>query len=103
MQLPGLPRWASEADVSILRDARPTDARLEERGDKTMGNQMARGLFEVAHVYRAVYDLRTSYDRRSNLTVAGAIAYGEVLLHRDSATTCVLGCDRASGRRPAAS
>jgi len=29
-----------------------------------------RELFEVAHVYRAVYALRTAYDRKSVLTVS---------------------------------
>lgn len=36
-----------------------------------------RELFEVAHAYRAVYALRTAYDRKSFLTVSAAIAYGE--------------------------
>jgi len=39
-----------------------------------------RELFEVAHAYRAVYALRTAYDRKSVLTVSAAIAYGELAL-----------------------
>ena len=39
-----------------------------------------RELFEVAHAYRAVYALRSVYDRRPVLTVSAAIAYGELTL-----------------------
>jgi hypothetical protein len=39
-----------------------------------------RELFEVAHAYRAVYALRSAYDRQPVLTVSAAIAYGELSL-----------------------
>ena len=39
-----------------------------------------RELFGVAHAYRAVYALRTDYDRQPILTVSAAIAYGELTL-----------------------
>ena len=39
-----------------------------------------RQLFEMAHAYRAVYALRSAYDRGAVLTVSGAIAYGERIL-----------------------
>ena len=42
-----------------------------------------RELFEVAHAYRAVYALRTAYERQSVLTVSAAIAYGELILRMD--------------------
>ena len=42
-----------------------------------------RELFEVARTYRAVYALRTAYDRKSVLTVSAAIAYGELTLRMD--------------------
>ena len=38
-----------------------------------------RQLFEMAHAYRAVYALRSAYDRMPVLTVSAAIAYGERL------------------------
>ena len=45
-----------------------------------------RELFEVAHAYRAVYALRSAYDREPVLTVSAAIAYGELsLLNRTMA------------------
>jgi hypothetical protein len=42
-----------------------------------------RQLFEMAHVYRAVYALRSAYDRQPVLTVTAAIAYGERILRMD--------------------
>ncbi len=49
-----------------------------------MGNSDGgRGLFEVARAYRAVYALRTDYDRQSVMTVSAAIAYGERILRMD--------------------
>ena len=48
-----------------------------------MRNDSGRGLFELAQVYRAVYELRTAYDRQAVLTVSAAIAYGELLLRRE--------------------
>jgi len=39
-----------------------------------------RELFEVARTYRAVYALRTAYDRQPVLTVSAAIAYGELTM-----------------------
>ena len=42
-----------------------------------------RQLFEMAHAYRAVYGLRSAYDRTPVLTVSGAIAYGERILRTD--------------------
>ena len=42
-----------------------------------------RDLFEVARTYRAVYALRTAYDRQPVLTVSAAIAYGERMLRAD--------------------
>jgi hypothetical protein len=39
-----------------------------------------RQLFEMAHAYRAVYALRSAYDRQPVLTVSAAIAYGELTL-----------------------
>ena len=49
-----------------------------------MGNSDGRReLFEVARAYRAVYDLRTAFDRQPVLTVSAAIAYGELMLRAD--------------------
>ena len=49
-----------------------------------MGNSDdRRELFEVARAYRAVYALRTAYDRQPVLTVSAAIAYGELMLRAD--------------------
>ena len=42
-----------------------------------------RQLFEMAHAYRAVYALRSAYDRTPVLTVSAAIAYGERLRRID--------------------
>ena len=46
-----------------------------------------RELFEVAHAYRAVYALRSAYDRKPVLTVSAAIAYGELSLRTDRLRT----------------
>lgn len=46
-----------------------------------------RDLFEVAHAYRAVYALRTAYDRKSALTVSAAIAHAELTLRMDRLRT----------------
>jgi len=43
--------------------------------------------FEVAHAYRAVYALRSAYDREPVLTVSAAIAYGELSLRMDRLRT----------------
>ena len=40
-------------------------------------------LFEMAHAYRAVYALRSAYDRQPVLTVSAAIAHGERILRMD--------------------
>lgn len=49
-----------------------------------MGNSDGgRELFEVASAYRAVYALRTAYDRQPILTITAAIAYGELMLRTD--------------------
>jgi hypothetical protein len=45
-----------------------------------MRSKGGRETFELAQVYRAVYALRAAYDRQPVLSVAGAIAYGELLL-----------------------
>ena len=45
-----------------------------------------RELFELAQVYRAVYALRSAYDRQPVLTVSAAVAYGEELMGADSLT-----------------
>lgn len=45
-----------------------------------MPNSSGRDLFELAQVYRAVYALRTAYDRQPVLTVSAAVAYGELLM-----------------------
>jgi len=42
-----------------------------------------RDVFEVARAYRAVYALRSAYDRQPVLTVSAAIAYGALMLRRD--------------------
>jgi len=42
-----------------------------------------REVFEVVRAYRAVYALRTAYDRQPILTVSAAIAYGELMLRAD--------------------
>jgi len=44
-----------------------------------------RQLFEKAHAYRAVYALRSAYDRAPVLTVSAAIAYDERLRRVDRA------------------
>ena len=67
----------------------------ERRGvvDTETGRQVMRNcggereLFEVAHAYRAVYALRSAYDREPVLTVSAAIAYGELSLRMDRLRT----------------
>lgn len=46
-------------------------------------NDRGREVFEVARAYRAVYALRTAYDRQPVLNLSAAIAYGETLLRAD--------------------
>ena len=46
-----------------------------------------REVFEVVRAYRAVYALRTAYDRQPILTVSAAIAYGELSLRMDRLRT----------------
>lgn len=46
-------------------------------------SDVGREVFEVARAYRAVYALRTAYDRQPILTVSAAIAYGELMLRAD--------------------
>jgi len=45
-----------------------------------MSHIAAETLFHLAIAMRAAYPLRSSYDRRSSLTVELAVAYGERLL-----------------------
>jgi hypothetical protein len=53
-----------------------------------MGNSDGRReLFEVVRAYRAVYDLRSAFDRQPVLTVSAAIAYGELMLRADRPRT----------------
>ncbi len=61
------------------------DAEIGRQAMRNSGGE--RELFEVAHAYRAVYALRTDYDRQSVLTVSAAIAYGELTLRMDRLRT----------------
>jgi hypothetical protein len=66
-------------EAQISRERRGVvDAETGRQAMRNSGGE--RELFEVAHPYRAVYALRTAYDRKSVLTVSAAIAYGELAL-----------------------
>jgi hypothetical protein len=62
-------------------------SRTELSGSRTRRQVMSnseRELFELAQVYRAVYALRSAYDRQPVLRVSAAIAYGKELMGADS-------------------
>src|ERR687892_339431 len=68
----------------LTREASDAERSTQRNGGGEMGNSDdRRELFEVARAYRAVYDLRSAYDRQPVLTVSAAIAYGELMLRAD--------------------
>ena len=52
-----------------------------------MNANTAEALFQLVVALRAAYPHRSSYDRRSSLSTAQAVAYGERLLAASECTT----------------
>jgi hypothetical protein len=52
----------------------------------TMNASTANALFQLALALRAAYPYRSLYDRRSSLSIAQAVAYGQRLLAASDCT-----------------
>jgi hypothetical protein len=90
---------AALGDGMILGMRATASRRTQTQRGRTMPNDGGQALYEVAQVYRAVYALRTAYDRQPVLTVSAAVAYGELLLRMGGRSLSGSGVDaRAPGQ-----